>query len=326
MKWRATIRFLLLLGALSGGAVRSSHAVQTACATLSIEVDTDISVRHPELAGRVQGAFEGRPHVEPCPRIRLSLERKLINVEVVLPDGRSARRWLERSEDVVPTLEALLLVPDFARPVSKASPPSKPSERPRPPSSSTLRQIRRSRASSTKVSSVRIDLSGAVGARAGDGHFGLGLGLGSFLEVWLWLIGLQARADRYTSSNDSVDVLELMLPIGRRFYLEPLALDLVAGPALAWQRGTRGDVAQSSDIGNTSVAPVSREVTTSEHGAEPRAFAGARLSFGARSVFRGFVGLDGDFALSKGSDASTGIPAPPAWTLGLSVGSTVGTP
>jgi hypothetical protein len=49
---------------------------------------------------------------------------------------------------------------------------------------------------------------------------------------------------------------------------------------------------------------------------------GARLNFGARSVLRTFVGLDADlapFALGM-TDADY-----PAWTLGLSLGATVGT-
>jgi hypothetical protein len=337
MKRRAATGFVLLLGASSTGLARPALAVEQSCATLSVEADSDLRARHPELAPHVHRAFDGRSDVESCPRITLSLERSRIGVQVELPDGRSARRSLERSEDVVPTLEALLLVPEIstagfepARPIPPA--PAKPKRRTasRPEPVSEIPELDRGVASSSsktfQPSLVRINLSGAVGARVGDGFVGATLGLSSFLEVSTWLVGLQARADQYKGASDSVGVLELAVPIGKRVYLEPFALDLVAGPAFAWQGASmQSDVAAQAPEQDAPSDGVVREHIVSESGVEPRAFVGARLSFDALSSFHGFVAFDGDFALAENNDGPTGVPELPAWTLGLSVGSTVGT-
>jgi hypothetical protein len=58
-----------------------------------------------------------------------------------------------------------------------------------------------------------------------------------------------------------------------------------------------------------------------------RLVCGARLTFRPRAVVRTFVGLDGDLALDRSPVAlSLAEPQLPAWTAGVVVGVTVGTP
>ena len=59
----------------------------------------------------IRAAIDGRDDADRCARIAIRLERAAIVVTVVLPDGRAASRSVSRGDDVVPTLEALLLLP-----------------------------------------------------------------------------------------------------------------------------------------------------------------------------------------------------------------------
>jgi hypothetical protein len=53
---------------------------------------------------------------------------------------------------------------------------------------------------------------------------------------------------------------------------------------------------------------------------------GARVNFRARSVLRGFLGLDADIGLSRESvPQSIQAPRLPDWSAGLVLGATVGT-
>jgi hypothetical protein len=118
-----------------------------------------------------------------------------------------------------------------------------------------------------------------------------------------------------------------------------VAVDLLAGPALAL-RGSQT---------KTTVSPGA--ATTSQYSQDllPRAIVSTRLNFigSDRSIFRAFVGLDGELGPSgtssgtaRGTPADTprGTPAGalgpgrgdaaglPIWTVGLALGATVGTP
>jgi hypothetical protein len=318
----------LLIGALSVGVARPSSAAEQSCETLSVEADRQLELHHPELAERVRRVFTQRLDVEPCARVSLRLRQTSIEVVVALADGRSALRSLERSEDVVPTLEALLLVPEASKaksePARKVSPPAPPKSRRRPAVLRPARTPEGARGTPVELDDVpgrplRIELSGALGVRAGDGKIGVGFGLISLLEASSWLVGFQGRVEQYQDSFDGVGALELGLLSGKRVDLDPVALDFVMGPMFAFQ-GT----SMQSDVAHVEGQDTGRHVETIESGIEPRAFFGTRLSFAPRSTFHAFVALDGDVALTT-KDEQPGLPVLPAWTLGLSIGSTVGT-
>lgn len=103
-----------------------------ACPKVTLQTDDDFSQRWPNLPERIRGALAGREGIDTCARVKLGVDGKRIRVEVVLEDGRSASRSLQRSEDVIPTLEALLFVPRTHEAESDVKVEAEPEPEPEP--------------------------------------------------------------------------------------------------------------------------------------------------------------------------------------------------
>jgi hypothetical protein len=339
----------VLTGILGVLCVRRAFAGAPPCAPTAIEADASVSARWPGLIDRVREAFEARNDIDRCARVALTMRGATITVAAVLPDGRSAARSVSRREDVVPTLEALLLLPLGIAPVAPqpsaqaetaaveppvSGPPQASATSPAPSGTSppvmrvvsssprlTVRDRDASPASpEPSPSRLRIELSVISGARMGDGQVGVGLGAFSLLDLSGWLIGFEGRADRYRTVApgwQGPGALELAVLGGRRFRFGTIALDLVAGPALVPQGTTTF----------TTATPNGNEVTGSRSSTAPRLLLGARVNFGALSVLRTFVGVDGELGPSRLGDGGDvpDLPRLPIWTLGLAFGGTVGT-
>jgi hypothetical protein len=323
----------VLAGTFAMFCARAAFAGDPSCTAMAIEADTAVRTRWPGLLDHVREALGGRDDVDPCSTVALTLRDGAIGVEVALPDGRSARRSVPRSEDVVPTLEALLIVPEASRaPAGSSTPPASPASAPSTASETRPPDARPSRTASTPVppreasafmplqrpSHLRIELSAATGVRVGDGQAGVGIGVLSFLDLSGWLLGFSGRLDRYRvlAGADSSGALELALLGGRRVWFRTMALDLAAGPAVALG-GTTTYSSQSN--GN--------DVSASATNTVPRLLLEVRLAFSALSTVHPFVGLDGDFGPARSPDAGQlNAPRLPVWTLGLALGATVGTP
>jgi hypothetical protein len=316
------------------------------CSPLAVEVDAPLTTRWPGLLGDVREAFDTRDDIDRCAHARLKWHDSAIIVEVVLPDGRAAARSVSRRDDVVPTLESLLLVPQQTgqTQMSKLEPsesrPAPPKPRFAPPSTShpATPAVAFSRgvgvadsdvsaqSSRQDPSRLRIELSAVAGARIGDGQTGVGLGALSFLDLSGWLVGFEGRADRYQTltaidlGDGSPDhkrdggALELAVLAGRRFRFQNVALDLSAGPAAAMQ-GT----ATFETVTN------GKTVSQSSSSTAPRLLLGARVSFNALATVHTFVGVDGELGPSRVGIAVPGASRLPVWTLGLALGATVGT-
>jgi hypothetical protein len=341
-----------LLATLWAGPARSSPPT---CSPMAIDADASVAARWPGLLDDVRTELVGRGDIDRCAHVTLTSRGVSVTVQVALPDGRSAARSISRREDVVPTLEALLLVPERRLAVEESatepSEPEVPAANPVPAASSASSSPARGNALVRRLGSpggdaepqptraqgggVRIDLSAAAGARIGDGQTGLGLSVLSFLDVSSWLAGFEGRVDRYNTlgaapSGGPPDghsgALEIAVLGGRRFWIDgSSALDLVAGPAVAIQggSGSKGTV-QATPAATGTTGTVSE---SSPGSAVTRLLAVARVSFSARSTLHTFVAVDGDVGASH--SASTDFPdAPrlPTWTVGLSLGATVGTP
>jgi hypothetical protein len=311
-------------------------AADRACSPLTIEADSGVTERWPELAARVREALVTRDDIDACAHVALAVADASISVLVALPDGRSASRAAPRPEDVVPVLEALLIVPPPEAQVALA--------RAEPDSGAGAEDVRANPRRSVPVDSLpraptqssaespthlRIELSIVSEARAGDGATSLGLGALAFVDISEWLVGFEGRADRYRyeDARPSGSALELAALAGRRIPFGSFALDLVAGPAVA--------------LGETSTVVISRSIPAPVGGAEdvfqesstdrttvPRLLLKAHIGFGARSVVRGFVGLDGELGPSGAPPArelDDHAQRLPSWTVGLALGATVGT-
>jgi hypothetical protein len=303
------------------------------CSPLALAADANVRARWPDLPGQLRQALETRSDIDVCAHVGLTMNEGSIAIGVTLPDGRAASRQVSRREDILPTLEALLLV---LRPAAAAalevatSAPSVPTSAPTQAIQAAAitvvpvhvaapeRDEMETRRVSYPPSRLRIELSVFSDARIGDGQTSVGLGALSFLDIGGWLVGFEGRADRdqRIGGGDAGAALELAALGGRRFRFRNLALDFVGGPAVAL-RGTGTDT--------TSPGPAGSAYSRSSAGPVPRALLGAHLIFGTRS-FRTFTGVDGEFGpASAPGDSPSDEFRLPVWTVGLVLGGTVGT-
>jgi hypothetical protein len=303
---------------------------------MAIEPDASFRARFPDLLERIETELAASADIDACARVALRLETDAaIGVSVTLPDGRLASRNVARRDDVMPTLQALLLVPQRAPEVTALapSPPSVAAKRP-------PRQPRRDTAPeptdrdsppppAAQPRELGFELSAISGVRIGDGQFGYGAGVLSFLEVHRWLVGFEGRADGYRSihGGDPQTALELAILAGRRIDFGSVALDLTVGPGVAMKGVTLSNTEVVAAPMMPPVTPPPRNEPSS--GPVPRLLLGARLGFRPRSVFRTFVGIDGELGPSRTSvdpEANVSSPRMPTFTVGLALGATVGTP
>ena len=315
---RHSVASLAALLALAGFAsARPTFAAERACAAPTLETDARVREQWPELTSQIRSALSLRADIDACAHITLGQRATSLQIEVSLPDGRHAARTVARAEDVVPSLEALLLVPRSpAEPLSREPVTDLTAEPPvvslrdaaTPPASA-------SQSSRAQRGRVLLELSLAAGACLGDGQSGKSLGAITLLDVNAWLFGFEGRAASYEalSGGPPAGALEVALLAGRRLPLRSLALDFIAGPALALQ-------GSSSVVQAGSMAP-----PVESNGVTPRLRLGTHLVFGARSTFRGFVGIDGEVGLARSATLPRDTGRLPAWTVGLALGATLGT-
>jgi hypothetical protein len=348
---RLLVLFSAYAAALLAPEPCAALTAQRDCAGPSIEGDAAFREHYPELLERLRAELPARAHIDPCAVVQLRWETPVIVVAVSLPDGRTTARDVSRHEDILPTLQALLLVPE-ASPASAtlaAAPDSPPTPvMPTPAAKSAAVAVshaarvvvgrelghapeRDALAEAVGPRTFGFELSLVGGTRAGDGQFGYGAGVLSFMQIKGWLVGFQGRADGYRAiqGSDPETALALGLLTGRRFDFGSVALDLTAGPAVV-MRGTSFSASESVAAPNmmaASSAPT-QPPPESDVGPLPRLLLGARLGFTPHSLFRTFVGIDGEVGPTHDAD----IPQEPGsagrmpmYTVGLSLGATLGT-
>jgi hypothetical protein len=335
MRRQLAAQFWAWCGVLCALAPRAAHGAEGACAVGNISADAALSERFPDLVRRVRDEVLARNDIDACARIALSLRDSSIVVEVALPDGRSASRAAQQHEDVIPTLQALLLVPRRAAdPAALAPARSTDSEVRRAPERARkkLRQaseVRRELAPlpADSAGGVGVELSVLGGARVGDGQASFGLGAMSFLDLSGWLVGFEGRADRYQllAGGGPETALELGALFGRRLRVGGVTLDVAGGPAVAI-KGTMSDTEVVMVAMGPAEPPPPPPRPERSSGPAPRMLAGVRLGFSPGSVFRTFVSVDGSYGATRAEgNPSSGSPRLPSWTLGLALGATVGT-
>jgi hypothetical protein len=327
----AVAALVALLAGLCPGALL---AAGRDCSGPSIEADASLRGRWPELVDRIRRELMARADLDACARIELQLEgESILTVSVTLPDGRAASRSVTRRDDVIPVLQALLLVPDAPRAApSVAAPSPAPAVRRSPSLPRSRPRDRDAPPTPLPARELGFELSVLTGARAGDGQVALGVGALSFLEVKSWLLGFAGRVDAYRpiTGGDPETALELGILGGKRFDLGGVALDLSAGPAVAMKglAVSRTEVAQVDGMAPADAPPPPPPLEADpSSGPVPRLLLGARFGFSPRSVFRTFVGIDGEVGPAR--DSSSQEPTSgrlPTFAIGLAVGATVGTP
>jgi len=307
-------------------------AAERGCPGITIESDAGFRGHWPDLLERIQDELSARADVDACARVDLRLDGDaIITVSVTLLDGRAASRDVTGPDDVIPILQALLLVPDVPPAAAAPSPPTPAAPRGKAFSEGTSRTERDQPSATTTERSLGVELSLITGARMGDGQLGVGAGALSLLELNGWLIGFEGRADVYRAlgGGDRGTALELAILVGRRLDLGGLALDLSAGPAVAMQ-GFGSSQAEVQRMSATmaqmaEIPPLLVQPTDPRSGPVPRLLLGARLGFSPHSVFRTFVGIDGEVgsALARSDPSSARLPR---YSVGFSLGASLGTP
>jgi hypothetical protein len=299
------------------------------CSSPAVEADADVGARWPDLRGRIRAALGGRGDVDACARITIRAAEGGLVVVVVLPDGRRASRVVARADDVVPTLQALLLLPraeaevrtaNAANTADEATPAVAPGPTPvvaaRAPAA-----IGAADGALGESDRLRLEFSLVAGGRAGDGEVGFSVGALTLFDVAGWLLGFEAAGSGYQRVAGGAGGSALIGAIvgGRRIWLHDVALDLMAGPALALRGIGRSVVVARMADGSMSAPP------PADDGPWARLVCGARVTFRARSVIRTFAGVDGELALARRpTDEPNGDARLPAWTVGAVVGVTVG--
>jgi hypothetical protein len=170
------------------------------------------------------------------------------------------------------------------------------------------------------------ELSLLASVRRGDGQTSAGVGVSSFLEYAQWLVGFTARLDRYgdsaTDENpDAPAAVEIGALAGRRFrFGRHFIFDAAAGPALA----LRGSWAVMTVNNASAGMPTTMRSSSSHNDLVPRLLLGGRLTLGARSKLRTFVGIEGELGEAGPipPGATRGLPR---WSVGAALGVTVGT-
>lgn len=324
---RAPVPALFLLVAATAGE-RAARAAAPECASMTVAADTSTTALWPDLKGQIESRFAAEPAVDSCASVRLERLPNAIAVEVALTDGRVASRSVARAEDVIPVLEALLLVPEGspsestgsgsapgpAESASAAADGAPPNATARPPQEDTANappgfvpeeaEPRRGR------SKVAIELGALGDVRGGDLPTTLGVGLRSTLELWGWLVGADVRV----RNGSGEPTYELAGVLGHRFAIRSLELDVFGGPLAE----LAAPVTSSSGPAHLAAAP--------RPDGEPWFTFGSHLRFTPRDTLSAFVGAEGTFGVVGTEDPS------PQWTTddnlwmgAVVLGATVGT-
>jgi hypothetical protein len=339
MTQRRALPLAALGAALSLALARPASADSRPCALIFVEADAGVLGRFPELPERIRRTFAGQVGVDACAEVKLSMDHPAITVEVTLSDGRSASRSVPEREDVMAVLSALLLVPPpeprretagvSAEPSGDEAKPSEGSKLRVVPKRKPKQEVRRPAwragmdaeptrdARAGAEHGLGIELSVVTGARIGEGQTCVGVGALSLLDISGWLLGFQGRAESYTAEpGSSRAAFSLSMLGGGRFRSGSMAIDFLTGPTAMLHEDSR-----------LHVGPAGEVMQESSSDTAPRWFFASHLNFATGSVVRGFVGIEGDIALSQTSDndISARTHTLPAWTVGLALGGTVGT-
>jgi len=329
MKLRHSAMTATLVAIQAGLCPRGALAEERGCPGVTIETDAGFRGHWPDLLERVKTELSARADLDGCARVDLRVAGDaVVTVSVTLPDGRAAARDVTEPDDVLPTLQALLLVPDPPPPTPAAASAATPVAPQRDAFSHETGHTKRAEPrATTPARPLGVELSLITGARMGDGRLGLGAGALSLLELKGWLIGFEGRADSYRALGGSghKTALELAILAGRRFDLGGVALDLSAGPGLALMGFDESQSIVQRERPTIRAMPPPLRPSEPRSGPVARLLLGARLAFNPRSVFRTFVGIDGEAGPTL---ASSDLPSAslPRYSVGFSLGATIGTP
>src|SRR5690606_28067015 len=312
----------VLSGALASPSLANAQNAETSgnCGPEWVDAEHAELESWPDLQSRVLRAFADREDAEGCARVRMTPHDPFISVEVLLDDGRSTVRLVPEARDVVPTLQALLLLPrpeDTAlvrRPPAPvvSHPPRQEAKPPKPAPALLLRKDSPpDEAHARRDEPLGFEVSALAGAHLGDRQIRYSLGALGCVRLWNWLVAAGGRAANYAPSPGAAgaipySTLEFVLLGGRRFRFDALALDVLAGPGLTWHAN------------HTVVEGPNTRSEVASSGLFPSLLGASHVNFAPGALFGPFVGIEGQLGPSERSDgpASERVARLPGWMLG----------
>ena len=260
------------------------------------------------------------PDVDTTAQVRIIPEDANLMVLVTTSDGRSTVRRVTNSDELAPTLQALLELPP--PPVVRRPPVA-----PAPPAPSTIEGPPAYAAPPTGAAvsgselprGFGVELGGAVGGRVsgGRGFVSLAPSISAQLRAGAWIFGIAARWEVLTWGDSDVDSFEMETVAAgvfaaHRFHVGFIDLDVGGSPRFVAE--TQGYTAATGE----------RSATVTDIGLA----AIVRATFG-RSAVRVFTEIDAELfpdRLRRDIRTDPALPPLPAWSAGLGAGVAVGTP
>jgi len=249
-------------------------------------------------------------------RVRIVPSGEDVVIEATTRDGRTAIRRARRPESLGTALDALLVLPPSAAEPSPPPPPAthldstseSPSATQKPVNDGTKEDEKPARAAEPGTA---FEIGGAVSGRVSGLYASLGPALTASLALGSWLVGVDARWDVDQRKAGSPAGFEMQtvgagLALARRFRLGFGDVDVGLAPRLV--------------VDTQTVELASREDTYTA--TDVRLAGLLRASFG-HGALRLYSALDTELApgrLRRSVRLAPGLPALPAWSLGLALG------
>jgi hypothetical protein len=299
------------------------------CPPMTVEANRALLADWPELPEQIEDRFASRRAIDPCARVRLEQRQGAIAVHVALNDGRVASRSVRHGDDVIPVLDALLLVPESPASTEAATetsplaatelsteeafshPPATPKDEPadrvlEPEPADTPNE-----ATDETRSRVSVELGALGDVRAGDLPSTFALGVRPMVRLWRVLLGAELRA-RGSSEGTAAEFSAL---VGYRFPVGSLELDVLAGPYAEIPGDTRA---------SEPAPPTMEREIRSEDG--PSLYFGTHLRFAPTKTLSGFAGLEATVGVVSPDESGVNRPTDSnVWMGGVVLGATVGT-
>lgn len=293
---------------------------ETMCEDPRVRVQGSVDARWLDPIARACERLAAEPGSDPDARVRIVPSGHDLVVEVTLRDGRRTLRRVTAAERLVPTLEALVLVPALAPDESPAPPAEAPSALPEkidaeaPPS----RGATSSPGPTAAPAPVAFEASGLLGGRVAGPFVSVAPAIGGRLRLGPWLFGIAGRWDvvqrstRASTSTFEMETVAFGIELGRRVPLGAGALDLGVAPRLVAETQTAESVdgEQSSSATDLRLGALARWAP-------------------APAGFHFVVELDAELSpsrLRRSLRLDPALPALPAWSAGIALGVAWATP
>lgn len=307
--------------ALGGSFAPAARAApdETMCEDPRVRVQGSVDARWLDPIARACERLAADPSSDRDARVRIVPSGHDLVVEVALRDGRRTLRRVTATERLVPTLEALVLVPAIP---GEDEMPARPEPAPIATADDATSVAPPARAPTPAQSAasppVAFEASALFGGRVAGPFVSVAPAIGGRLRLGPWLFGVAGRWDvfqrptRASTSTFEMDTVAFGIELGRRVTLGAGALDVGVAPRLVAETQTAEslDGEQSSSATDLRLGALARWAPTT-----------AGVHF--------VVELDAELSpsrLRRSLRLDPALPALPAWSAGIALGVAWATP